>query len=219
MLLARFAWFSSRFHSQALIPGLISACPRAPGPVEVHARSRVQRSPPNLTGFFMNTERVTKKKRRTKVQGKQEPPAWICAPGGPSPVPSQRTRGPKGNCHHRAACRWANNQNSDSCFFWTLAPCLRCQHALLQASSELGRHTFLSRAGKKHEAVALPARPGEGKHTRAKALPAAIVCSSTSVPKCCSSRSLHGHKGASAHPRVVQIIFPKAAPPETSSVL
>lgn len=183
--------------------------------MEVHARSWAQRSPPSLTGFFMNTEKGTKKKKEDRKKGEQELPAWICAPGGPS----QHTRGPKGNCHHRAACRWANNQTSDSCFFWTLAPCLWCQHAFLQASSELGRHTSLSRAGKKHEAVALPARPGEGKHTRAKALPAAIICSSTSVPKCRSSRSLHGHKGVSAHPRAVQIVFPKAAPPETSSVL
>lgn len=69
-------------------------------------------------------------------------------------------------------------------FFWTPAPHLGCQHTSWQASSELGRHTFLSRhtesRKKPHEAVALPARASSAEQS---SLPAAIACPLPKVPQ------------------------------------
>lgn len=125
----------------------------------------VQHSLPDLTSFFLAPERTG------EVQGEQD--------YGFSSVPRGK-RGSKGCYHRRASCRWANHQNLNSCFFWILALCLGCQHTLLLASSELGKHTFLFGAGKiNHKAVALPSRPCVGTQSQLPPPTAVLPCQKT----------------------------------------
>lgn len=71
-------------------------------------------------------------------------------------------------------------KNSNSCFFWILALCSGCQHTLLPASSELGKHTFLFGAGKiNHKAVALPCRPCVGTHCQLPPPTPVLPCQKT----------------------------------------
>lgn len=148
------------------MPRRIFTHPCVCSPTKVHARFWVQHSPPDLTSFFLAPERTW------EVQGEQDYGFSKSVPRG--------KRGSKGCYHRRAACRWANNQTLNSCFFWILALCLGCQHTLLPASYELGKYTFLFGAGKiNHKAVALPSRPCVGTHSQLPPPTPVLPCQKT----------------------------------------